>query len=148
MKRFGEKISGAAYRHRTGSYGVIIKNNLIGVVRPAEYDAFFLVGGGGEAGESLPETLRREASEETGFEIEIGEKIGEAVEYFYSGAEKAYIAKECHFYRVWLAGKEAEEGEHELIWITSDEIHRMHHQSHRWIIEKELDEIQGKTPLD
>ena len=141
MKRFGEKISGVRYRRRPGAYGVVIKDDLIGVVKPAEYDAYFLIGGGIDPGENPPEALRREAREETGFDIEIGEKIGEALEYFYSKTEETHVAKECHFYRVSLARETGEKGEHELIWITKNEIHRLRHESFRWIIERELNSL-------
>jgi 8-oxo-dGTP diphosphatase len=138
MKEFGEKAEGVEYRRRAGSYAVMIKDGRIGVLKAKGYDTYFLVGGGIEAGESEAETLHREAIEEIGFRIEVGEKIGEAVEYFYSGREKKYVAKECHFYRVELNGKAEREGKHELIWIARNELDRLHHQSYRWIVEKEL----------
>ncbi len=138
MKRFGEKIEGIEYKKRPGSYGVIVKDNLIGVVKSSEYDDYFLVGGGIDEGEEETSALHREAAEEIGFQIEIGEKIGEAIEYLYSPSEQKYVAKECYFYRISLAGKAEEKGKHELTWITKDEINKMHHQCYRWIIEEEL----------
>ncbi|HEX8737658.1 MAG TPA: NUDIX domain-containing protein [Pyrinomonadaceae bacterium] len=138
MKEFGEKEKGVEYLRRPGSYGVIIKNGRIGVLKAKGYDTYFLVGGGIDAGESETETLRREAAEEIGFNIEIGEKIGGAIEYFYSEREKKYVAKECHFYRVSLMNKADKKGKHELVWITADELGAMHHRSYRWILEREL----------
>jgi 8-oxo-dGTP diphosphatase len=142
MKEFGEKLEGVEYLKRPGSYGVIIKDGRLGVLKAKGHDTFFLVGGGIDAGESETETLRREAAEEIGFHIEVGEKAGEAIEYFYSAREKQYVAKECHFYRVRLMNETAEKGKHELIWITRDELDRMHHQSYQWIIKQELAETR------
>lgn len=138
MKRFGEKIKGEKYTRRPGSYGVMIQDGQIGVVKTAKYDSYFLIGGGINQDESPVEALHREAKEETGSEIKIGEKIGEAVEYFYSKSEGKYIAKECHFYRVSITGKIAETGEHQLIWIDQNRLGKLYHQSHQWMIEREL----------
>ena len=138
MKIFGEKIQGIEYLTRTGSYGVLLDGRGVGVVRSSGYDTYFLVGGGIDEGETQHSSLEREAHEEIGFEIEIGEKLGEALEYFYSRAEKRHVAKECHFYRVSLAGETAEKSKHELVWLPEGEIDRMHHQCYRWILELEL----------
>lgn len=138
MKEFGEKAAGAQYKRRAGSYAVIVENGRIGVLKAAGYADYFLIGGGIEAVESDRETLEREAREEIGFQIEVGEKAGEAIEYFYSEREKKYVAKECRFYRVRLLRETEEKGKHELIWINRDELDRMHHESYRWIIEQEL----------
>ncbi|HEX9960901.1 MAG TPA: NUDIX domain-containing protein [Pyrinomonadaceae bacterium] len=138
MKEFGEKVNGVEYLRRPGSYAVMIKDGRIGVLKASGYDTFFLVGGGIDAGESETETLRREAAEEIGFRIEVGEKIGAALEYFYSEREKQHVAKECHFYRVVLNDKAEREGKHELVWIARNELDRLHHRSYQWIVEKEL----------
>jgi 8-oxo-dGTP diphosphatase len=138
MKEFGEKIAGVEYVRRPGSYGVIIKDGRAGVLKAKGYDTYFVVGGGVEAGESDAETLRREAAEEIGFRVEVGEKIDEAIEYFYSEREKQYIAKECRFYRASLLDETDAKGKHELVWITTSELGEMHHQSYRWILEREL----------
>ena len=137
MKEFGEKIKGIEYSKRPGSYGVIIKDNRIVVVKSSGYNTYFLVGGGIDEGEGERETLRREATEEIGFQIEVQDKIGEAIEYFFSKTEEKYTIKQCHFYRVSLQNK-TEEGKHELAWITGDELDRMHHESYRWILEREI----------
>lgn len=138
MRAFGEKIEGIEYFSRPGSYGLIIEEKRVGVVRSKNSGKYFLVGGGHAAGESETEALRREAREEIGFEIEISEKIGAAIEYFYAENDRQYIAKECHFYRVSLLDKIADETENELLWIESGELGEMFHRCHRWIIEREL----------
>jgi 8-oxo-dGTP diphosphatase len=138
MKEFGKKVKGIEYTKRPGSYGIIIKDGRIGVVKSSGYYTYFLVGGGVEEGEDETQTLRREAIEEIGFQLEVREKIGAAIEYLYVEEEKEYIAKECNFYRVLLADKTEEKGKHKLVWITKDRLDEMHHRSYQWIIEKEL----------
>lgn len=141
MKEFGEKREGVEYKRRVGSYGVVVENERVGIVRAKVYDTYFLTGGGIEAGETETESLRREAREEIGYEIEIGEKLGRAIEYFYSNAENRHVAKECHFYRVRLVGRSDGKGKRELIWITKDELDKLHHECCRWIVSRRKDKI-------
>lgn len=138
MKEFGEKVKETEYSPRLGSYAVIIKDNRIGVVKSSIFDKYFLVGGGIETGETESEALRREAIEETGFEIKVREKLESAVEYLYAGIDKCYTAKECHFYRVSLLNRVKKNSETELIWISKDALDEMYHRSHQWIVQKEL----------
>lgn len=138
MKQFGEKVEGVRYKKRPGCYGVIIKDGKVGVIKPDDYDTYFLTGGGIEDGETERETLHREAMEEIGREIEVLEKIGEAEEYVYSKAERKHILKESHFYRIALRNENKRGSKYELIWIGADELEKMHFESYRWIAEREL----------
>jgi 8-oxo-dGTP diphosphatase len=138
MKEFGEKIKGARYYARPGSYGVIVKDNRVGVIKSSVFDKYFLIGGGIKKGETETEALRREAIEEIGFEIEIGGKIGAATDYFYAELDEKYIAKVCNFYRIALVGKIERTIEAKLVWITKDGLGNMYHKSHQWIAEREL----------
>ncbi|HVE59045.1 MAG TPA: NUDIX domain-containing protein [Pyrinomonadaceae bacterium] len=138
MKEFGEKIKGARYFVRPGSYGVFIKAYCVGVIKSDVFGKYFLVGGGINKGETEIEALRREAREEIGFEIEILTKIGAAADYFYAALDQKYIAKVCHFYRIELAGKIEGTVCERLVWMTGDELENMYHESHRWIAAREL----------
>ena len=138
MREFGKKIAEVEYSSRIGSYAVITKANRIGVIKSEVLNKYFLVGGAIEKGETEVGALRREAIEEIGFEIEIGEKIGAATEYFYAETDKRHIAKECNFYRARLRGKIRKKAENVLIWIHRDALEQMYHRSHQWIVEKEL----------
>jgi 8-oxo-dGTP diphosphatase len=138
MIEFGEKLPNIQYIHRIGSYAVIIENEQIAVVPSDELGGFMLIGGGLEEGESETEALQREAIEEIGFELKIGEKLGVATEYLFAEIDQKHFAKECHFYRAELAEKVSSETENELIWLSLEKLVEMYHQCHRWIIEEEL----------
>lgn len=138
MKYFGEKLLNIQYTHRIRSYAVIIENESIAVIKSTRLNAYFLIGGGIENGESEKEALQREAFEEVGYKILIHNKIGVATEYLYAEIDKKYIAKECHFYRAELAEKINEQSENELIWIGVDEIGELYHECHQWIVRQEL----------
>ncbi|MEO6589011.1 MAG: NUDIX hydrolase, partial [Pyrinomonadaceae bacterium] len=71
-------------------------------------------------------------------EIEIGEKLGSAIEYFYAEIDKCYIAKECNFYLASVLSRVKKNSETELIWISQDALNGMYHRSHQWIVGKEL----------
>lgn len=141
MQRFGERIEGIEYLPKVGSYAVILEENRIGVIKSKVLDKYFLVGGAIEKGETETEALQREAIEEIGFEIEIGEKLESAVEYFYAGIDKCHIAKECNFYRVSVIKEINKLAETKLLWIKRDKLNEIYHQSHQWIIKKQLNLI-------
>jgi len=138
MRDFGEKLPDVQYFPRVGSYAVIIENERIAVVPSDTLKGFMLIGGGLENGESEIAGLCREALEEVGFKISVGEKIGTATEYLYAEIDQKYFAKECHFYRAQLGEKVNSTPEYDLIWIGIDKLPEMYHQSHKWIIESQL----------
>jgi 8-oxo-dGTP diphosphatase len=148
MKTFGKKIKGVSYATRPGCYGVLIENNQIGVLKPKNYNTYFLTGGGIEEGEGEHDTLRREAAEEIGCEIEISEKIGEAREYFFSKSQQRFVVKECHFYRVSLLNETKKESKYELVWIDQNQIKNLHHKCYQWIVEKELGILAASVEPD
>ena len=138
MREFGEKKSGVEYYVRPGSYGVLIKNNRAAVIKSPIFDKYFLVGGGIKSGETEIEALRREALEEIGYEIEIGERIGVATEYYYIEIHDQHVAKIGNFYRISLLDKVKNDAENELLWIEKDELGELYHHSQQWIIEENL----------
>lgn len=138
MTEYGERLKEIEYSPRLGSYAVIIKDNRIGVIKSSVFDKYFLVGGAIETGETEAEALRREAIEEIGFEIEVGEKLESAVEYFYAEIDECYFAKQCNFYLASVLNRVKKNSETELIWIDKDALDEMYHRSHQWIVRKEL----------
>lgn len=138
MFEFGVKKSGIDYIIRPSVYGVLIYNGQLGVIYSKVYGKYFLVGGGCHQAENENETLYREAFEEIWFEIEIGEKIGEATEYLFTKIENTYFAKLCKFYRIYLQDKINLKAEMNLVWIGNIQIIEMYHKSHQWIIEQEV----------
>lgn len=138
MQEFGEKKKDVEYYVRPGSYGVLIENNRAAVIKSELFGKYFLIGGGIKKGESEIEALRREALEEIGFEIEVGEKIGVATEYYYIETHDQYVAKIGNFYRVLLLERVKTDAENELLWIGKDEIGELYHKSQQSIIEEKL----------
>ena len=138
MKSFGEQLPNIQYLPRIGSYAVIIENERIAVIKSPRLNAYFLIGGGLDEGESEQEGLEREALEEIGYKIKVHQKIGAATEYFYAEIDEKYFAKECHFYRCELIEKVSDSAERELIWLTAENINDIYHDCHQWIDRQEL----------
>lgn len=115
-KIFGVKED-KEYFTRKGAYIIPIKDGKVGVIDASK--GYFLIGGGKENGESDEETIRREALEETGYLVNIGDKIcsGESfvedpdfgsfhpVQSYYSGSLNEKICEESEEtnHLVWLS---------------------------------------------
>ena len=96
---FGKRDPNLTYQERIGVYGVIPDaSGKRLLVLGAPNHALFLPGGEIEAGESDEETLRRELLEEFGVQVTIGEKLGQAVEYFYSHHRQTAYYHPARFY--------------------------------------------------
>jgi len=93
---FGEKQAGIDYVIRRGVYVVVLDGER-GVAAIRDGETYFLPGGGCEPGETEQVTLAREVREECGVEIDIGECLGEAIDYLYSASEETYFEKHGGF---------------------------------------------------
>lgn len=121
-KVFGAPQPGATYRARPGAYGIAFDREGNAAVVYCRRKGYFLLGGGMEAGESEEECIRREALEETGYSVAVGEKvcIGEEYTTDLRGAPYHPIG---HVYLVRLEEKVREpvETDHILTWVPVDE---------------------------
>jgi len=75
---FGTKEN-RVYIDREGAYIIPIKGDKVGVVETAK--GFFLIGGGMNYGESEKHCIIRECIEETGYQVEINQRICSAETY-------------------------------------------------------------------
>lgn len=140
IKQFGEKIEGIAYTLRVGIHLIVLNptHDKILLVSPPN-GSYLLPGGERERNETHVETLEREAMEELGFEIKVGEYIGEADEYYYSSHRKRYYHNPAHFYVAtsWSRVSEPLEDFNTLKWTTIPEaISLLKRGSHRWAVEQ------------
>lgn len=114
------------------------------LVRPAGKDTWVLPKGHLEPGEGVIEAALREATEESGLEVEAGDLLGE-ISYIYSwrdrpGETPIRISKRVHFYLMQPRGGDPSlhDGEiDEVQWIPLDEaLRRASHKSERELIMK------------
>lgn len=137
---FGKKEDGKTYKARYGAYVVIHQDEKVIIVQ-APNGAYFLPGGEIEANETHQQAIEREMLEEVGFEVEIGQYLGEGLEYFYSSHRDTYFEHPGYFYvvDVWKKVAEPTETTNELAWVTpEDALLLLKRGSHRWAIQEWL----------
>ncbi|MCD5003529.1 NUDIX hydrolase [Enterococcus saccharolyticus] len=137
---FGKKEDGKTYKARYGAYVVIHQDEKVIIVQ-APNGAYFLPGGEIEANETHQQAIEREMLEEVGFEVKIGQYLGEGLEYFYSSHRDTYFEHPGYFYVVdaWKKVAEPTETTNELAWVTpEDALLLLKRGSHRWAIQEWL----------
>ena len=100
---------------------------------------YFLPGGGIEGNETHAECLKRECTEEIGYNIKLGEYIGKASNYTLSFKTNEYLRVVGDFYRAQLleANYLKVEEDHELVWLPPEEaIDKMYVEFQAWAIKR------------
>jgi len=122
-KIFGDKKK-AKYLDREGAYIIPILDNKIGVIKTQK--GLFLIGGGIIDNESDTDCIKRECLEETGFAVNIKDKICSA-EAFVEHSTIGYFHPIQTYYLGELTNKVKEpiEADHTLVWIDYNELNGM-----------------------
>lgn len=132
---FGIAVSGEDYILRPGSYLVVLNSQgEVAVVSTPQ--GFFLPGGGQNNGETPAQAAVREADEECGLRVELGEMLGTADELVFAAAETKYYRKRCVFFSArFIRCEEGGEEEHQLIWLKpEDAVSLLSHKSQAWAV--------------
>lgn len=140
-KIFGTKIEGHEYSTRYAVYAVIFNSTNHEVVTVQTPDAYYwLPGGRIEGNESHESCLKRELLEETGYDVEIGSFIGEAVQFINPSKHKyEHIKNIGHFYFAKLLTKvqEPTEDDHFFNWVSVKNIDEiLYHQNQVWAVKE------------
>ena len=96
-----------------------------------------LPGGGMELGESVNETVVREAWEECGLESLVGDWAVCAIDFVYSPSDRCHYEKRSTFVDARCSGLRGQgiEPDHELEWLTPEQaVTQLRHPSHRWAV--------------
>jgi len=135
IPEFGMAVPGMTYILRPGGYAVIF-NEAGEVATISTPTAWVLPGGGQEAGEAPDKAAIREAKEECGLDIVIGDFLGVADELVYATEAQMHYRKRCSFYVAKVASRSgAGEPDHKLTWLPPREAEsRLRHESHRWAV--------------
>lgn len=123
------------YVLRPGGYAVIF--NAAGEVAVvATPRGFVLLGGGQDLAESPEEAAIREAYEECGLRISLGERVGVADELVFAADEGVHYRKRCVFFLAQIREQVGEgEPDYKLIWLLPEAaITGLRHESQRWAI--------------
>ncbi len=119
-KIFGRKEN-VVYNNRKGAYIIPICGTKIAVVRTPK--GFFLLGGGAYENESDEQAIKRECLEETGYTVNIIQKLCSA-EAYTKHPKIGYFHPIQAYYIGELLEKVQEpiESDHELLWIEYEEL--------------------------
>jgi 8-oxo-dGTP diphosphatase len=141
---FGEKED-KEYIWRPAVYGVMFseQKDKVAVLRTSRGD-YFLPGGGIENNETHEECLKREAMEEMGMVVEMGQYIGSAQQYFSDQDEKNHYLNEGHFYLCFEIKQLAvpKEDDHFLEWCDPNKaIESLFHRHQSWAVKDAVELI-------
>ena len=142
LPQFGERIAGNIYTYRPGAYAVVFDADQRVAVVKNRHGYYFLLGGGVEPSETIEETLHREVLEESGYEIHIHRKRGEAMECFWSESDQRYFEVHGHFYAASFGQRVCEpvDDHHVLVWLTAEEAAKqLCHQSQAWAVRQAVE---------
>lgn len=143
MHIFGEKVNGYEYRRRKGCYAVILDSlkQKVAVILTAS-GHYFLPGGGMDEGEDTEKCLRREMLEETGYEIKIISKIGEAQSYFFSTRNEPLLSDGMFFLAEMVEKVQAPvDDDHFLKWVSIEEVNALlFHEHQKWAVKKAVEQ--------
>jgi 8-oxo-dGTP diphosphatase len=141
---FGEAPPGAQVDSRPAAYVVIRdEGGRVAVVRGVgkRRSAYWLPGGGCEAGESPEHTVVREVAEELGRQVQVVRRVGSAVQVFFAEDEKRWFRMDATFFSGKLGEDSGGLPEHELEWVEPEAAFRgLFHASHAWAVRRTADE--------
>ena len=123
---FGAPQPGVEYRDRPAAYGIAFDGQgRAAVVCCGEYGSFPL-GDGMEPGESEAECIRREALEETGYAVTVGEKVCSSEGYTTARQTGEPMRPIQHVYLIELGERVVQplEADHVLTWVPVEEFCR------------------------
>lgn len=137
---FGEKSETLIYKKRVGAYIVVSRNNATEIVLvQAPNGAYFLPGGEIEQGETKEVAIHREMIEELGYEVGIGEYLGQADEYFHSRHRNTDYYHPGYFFVAdsWQQICDPLEKTNTIHWVSINTgIDLLKRGSHKWAVRK------------
>jgi 8-oxo-dGTP diphosphatase len=139
MNTFGIKSNNIKYTERSGSYGIIIKDGNVRLVKVD--DDYFLPGGGLENGEDHEQGLKRELIEEIGVTVKKYQLIDKVEEYLTSKDGREHYLMTSAFYLIedYAMNKDPIEKDHKLVWIDIKKAKEiLLRDSHKWVLNESL----------
>ena len=108
---------GSEIHLRVSAYAFVIKDDQLLIIKNSREKYNDIIGGGIETGETAEEALAREAMEEGGVKLNIGQLLHAQIVWIYHENGKYY--KKCQlFYLAELSGALQNPTEPEIEWVT------------------------------
>jgi 8-oxo-dGTP diphosphatase len=130
--------------HTTRACAYAVMTDAEGRVAAVRGDHGLLLPGGGlEPFETPLEAVHREVREELGRRLILGERLGQAIQYFVSGGYcQALYAT---FYAAEVGDVISTTHEHELEWVVADQLFHAHHA---WAAQKHLRRVNSRAHVE
>ena len=146
VREFGTRPETKGRIVRPSAYAFILNGaGQVAVVRSS--DGTFLPGGGIEGGETPEAAVMREALEECGLRIRVGDCVNRAVQIVDSESYETYVEKRCYFFDAEIERElpgQAEPG-HETLWVEPESVDRfLSHESQAWAVHDWKSRITGR----
>ncbi len=137
---FGQRSGEAIKKTRECAYAIVINGE--GLVAGArDGDHIHLPGGGVDFPETPIEAIHREVREELACKVNVGERIGQALQYI--ALEDGHAAHYATFYAAEFGEPTKSHAEHELIWVEPESFT---HEHHTWAARKHLLSMSTRIP--
>ena len=137
---FGRRSGEAIKKTRECAYAIVINRDGL-VAGTRDGDHIHLPGGGVDFPETPIEAIHREVREELACKVNIGERIGQALQYI--ELEDGHAAHYATFYAAELGESTRSTAEHELIWVEPESFT---HEHHTWAARKQLLSLSTRIP--
>lgn len=106
---------GSEITWRVSAYVLVIKNGEVLLAKNRLEKFYDVLGGGVDIGETIEETLHREALEEGGVQIKVGKLLFTALDWFYHRKGKFYQTLQL-FYEAELVGEASSPTDPNIEW--------------------------------
>lgn len=134
VREFGARPATKRCIVRPSAYAFILNRaGQLAVVKSP--DGTFLPGGGIDEGETPEEAVVREAMEECGFRVRVGDCVNRAVQFVESELQETYVEKRSYFFCAEIEQELSDNVEpgHETLWVGPESVDRfLSHESQVW----------------
>lgn len=137
---FGQRSGEAIKKTRECAYVIVINHEGL-VAGTRDGDHIHLPGGGVDFPETPIEAIHREVREELACKVNVGERVGQALQYI--TLDDGYAAHYATFYAAELGDSTDSHPEHELIWVEPESFT---HEHHTWAARKHLLNLSTRIP--
>ena len=137
---FGQRSGEAIKKTRECAYAIVINSEGL-VAGTRDGDHIHLPGGGIDFPETPIEAIHREVREELACKVQVGERIGQALQYI--TLDEGFAAHYATFYAAELGDSTDSHAEHELIWVEPESFT---HEHPAWAARKQLLSLSTRIP--
>jgi ADP-ribose pyrophosphatase YjhB (NUDIX family) len=145
---FGTPGPGRAYTGRFGAYRIARSGG--GLIAAVEDDdgKLYFPGGGVLPGELATSAHEREAREECGRMVAVGELLGRAFQIIDTQGERGFLL-DARYLRLSVLSADRAPAEHRVVWLPAKTCaERMHRAGDRWLADQRLaDGFQAVPPI-